>query len=418
MTLTVEHAAANLAAVTRRLAKGRRYIGVVASITDRETTGNVTVNVFFRTNPITVQMRNIVDVAAEDEIFIKEDPAVHGVFVFDGFAKGGGGEGANNDSGDPIPWAITPGVTSPPGDDLTIAPAAGQSTFFASGVEINAATADEPVLILQSTDDNAANPILEVQGSGAAVLANVTPTGGALFSDKVVFTQTDGNEAIDSLADGFMDYLATTAHRFDNDIVLPKTSGKGIKIDAAAPTFGWRDITGEITNAGGANKPTSQTYRGGIDQFQFAAGDESIIRYHIPHDYVPGTDIHLHVHWSHISAIVTGGTITFTVEASYAKGHNQAAFSAPVIDTFTGTASTTQYQHIVSEVQFSASSPAGLQLDTDDLEPDGVILIRLEMTTNDITSGGAVPDPFIHEVDVHYQSTNMATKNKAPDFYA
>jgi hypothetical protein len=201
------------------------------------------------------------------------------------------------------------------------------------------------------------------------------------------------------------------------DWVINKTSGVGVKVDLAAPTFGWRDITGEITNAGGANKPTSTTYRGGIDQFLFSAGDESIIRYHIPHDYVPGTDIHLHVHWSHISAIVTGGTVTFTAESIYAKGHNQAAFSAPVTGTFVGTASTTQYQHIISETQYSASTPAGLQIDTDDLEPDGVILVRLEMTTNNITSSGAVPDVFIHEVDVHYQSTNLGTKQKAPDFY-
>lgn len=208
--------------------------------------------------------------------------------------------------------------------------------------------------------------------------------------------------------------------RLNDDVflVFDKTSGNGIKVDTTTPTFGWRDITGEITNAGGANKPTSATYRGGIDQFQFAAGDESIIRYHIPHDYVAGTDIHLHVHWSHTSAIVTGGTITFTAESIYAKGHNQAAFSAPVTGTFVGTASTTQYQHIITEIQYSASSPAGLQLDTNDLEPDGVILVRLEMTTNNITSSGAVPDPFIHEVDVHYQSTNIATKQKAPDFYS
>ena len=26
-------------------------------------------------------------------------------------------------------------------------------------------------------------------------------------------------------------------------------------------------------------------------------------------------------------------------------------------------------------------------------------------------------DPFCHEVDIHYQSTGMATKNKAPNFY-
>lgn len=44
--------------------------------------------------------------------------------------------------------------------------------------------------------------------------------GQVLATDKIMFTQTDGNEYIDSLADGYMDYGATTAHRFDNDIVV------------------------------------------------------------------------------------------------------------------------------------------------------------------------------------------------------
>jgi hypothetical protein len=40
------------------------------------------------------------------------------------------------------------------------------------------------------------------------------------LSDKLKFTQTDGNEYIDSLADGYMDYGATTAHRFNNKVGL------------------------------------------------------------------------------------------------------------------------------------------------------------------------------------------------------
>lgn len=205
-----------------------------------------------------------------------------------------------------------------------------------------------------------------------------------------------------------------------NFIIFDKASGNGIKVDTTTPTFGWADLQGVVTNSKGATKATEATYRGGITEFQFSDGADAEIEYHIPHDYVKGTDIHLHVHWSHIGTLVTGGTLTFTIESSYAKGHNQAAFSAPVTGIFTGTASTTQYQHIVSETQYSASSPSGLQIDTDDLEPDGIILMRFEMTTNNITvSGGAVPDPFIHHIDVHYQTTGLiGTKDKAPDFYA
>jgi len=41
---------------------------------------------------------------------------------------------------------------------------------------------------------------------------NLTSAAPILALDKIKFTQTDGNEYIDSLATGYMDYGATTAH--------------------------------------------------------------------------------------------------------------------------------------------------------------------------------------------------------------
>lgn len=203
--------------------------------------------------------------------------------------------------------------------------------------------------------------------------------------------------------------------------IFQKDSGKGIKVDTTTPTFGFADIIGDqFAKNTGATKPALTAYNGVINSFQFTASDEAYITYHIPHDYVKGTDIFLHIHWSHTSAIVTGGTLTFKATSIYSKAHNQAAFTnPPVSGTFTGTASTTQYQQILSETQYSASSPTGLQVDTDLLEPDGVIELTFEVDANNITSSGAVPDPFIHYVDIHYQTTGLiGTKAKAPDFYA
>ncbi len=199
-------------------------------------------------------------------------------------------------------------------------------------------------------------------------------------------------------------------------IVLDKASGNGIKVDAATPTFPWRDLTGAVVvKATGAGRPTFAIYKGNIEEYQFAVNDKAEFTYHIPHDYVPGSDILLHVHWSHISASVTGGTVTFGYELTYAKGHNQSPFGANKTGTIAGTASAVQYQHIVSEVQISASSPSASQIDSDDLEPDGLILVELFFNANNMT--GATPDPFVHEMDVHYQSMNIGTKQNAPDFY-
>lgn len=212
---------------------------------------------------------------------------------------------------------------------------------------------------------------------------------------------------------------SVSGHIIDTILVLPKASGNGIKIDNTTPTFGWRDLRAEIRTRGvGGTDPNDTTHRGNIKAYSFSVNDEAWIEFHIPHDYVKGTDIHLHFHWSHNSALVTGGNITIGANVTYAKGHDQAAFHAEITTTLSPDASTIQYQHMVSEIQLSATSPSASQIDTDDLEPDGLILARVYLSANNIASSGAVPDPFIHEVDVHYQSTNIATKDKVPDFYA
>jgi hypothetical protein len=202
-------------------------------------------------------------------------------------------------------------------------------------------------------------------------------------------------------------------------LILPKTAGKGIKVDTTTPTFGFRDLLGEVTQKNtGATKPTDAVFRGGIRGYRFEVGDEERFEYHIPHDHVPGTDIFIHLHWSHNSAIVTGGNMVFGYEVTYAKGHGQQAYPAPVFGTITGNASTTQYMHSLDEIQLSASTPSGSQINTGDIEPDGIIKLRIDVQENNITSSGVVPDPFIDYVDIHYQSSNIATKNKSPNFYA
>jgi hypothetical protein len=203
-----------------------------------------------------------------------------------------------------------------------------------------------------------------------------------------------------------------------SNFILPKASGKGIKIDYTTPTFGWRDLRAEIRTRGvGATDPNDSIYRGNVKAYSFAVGDLAWIEFHMTHDYVLGTDIFLHYHWSHNSADVTGGNITIGANVTYAKGHNQGAFSATVKPIITANASIIRYQHMISELQLSASSPSATQIDTNNLEPDGLILARVYLSANNITSSNGVPDPFIHEVDIHYQSTNIATKDKIPDFY-
>jgi hypothetical protein len=62
-------------------------------------------------------------------------------------------------------------------------------------------------------------------GSGKVIINSHLEVDGTLYADskimaadKIIFTQVDENEYIDSLNDGYMDYGATTAHRFNNTV--------------------------------------------------------------------------------------------------------------------------------------------------------------------------------------------------------
>jgi len=196
-------------------------------------------------------------------------------------------------------------------------------------------------------------------------------------------------------------------------------STSGIKIDRAAPDYGWQDMLGAIRVHGtGGDEPVYNIYRDGIRQYEFnTIGDEVWVEFHIPHDYATGTDLYIHSHWSHHNAsTITTGSLTWTFETTYAKGHNQAPFPATTNSTAIHNAATTnvpQYQHMITEVQLSASGGGVGLIDTDDIEIDGLILVRVAKTEDTMAD-----NPFLHFADIHYQSTGITTKNKAPDFYA
>jgi hypothetical protein len=131
-----------------------------------------------------------------------------------------------------------------------------------------------------------------------------------------------------------------------------------------------------------------------------------------------GTEIFIHGHWSHNGTAVTGGTVSWTFELSYAKGHGQAPFSAPKLITATQAASATQYMHMVAETSMTAATESATAFNVALMEPDAVLMCRVYLSANNMTvSGGGVPSPFLHFVDLHYQSTNIGTKNRAPNFW-
>jgi len=209
------------------------------------------------------------------------------------------------------------------------------------------------------------------------------------------------------------------------NLVLPKTSGVGIKVDPAAATFGWRDMLGQIvTKAAGANDPVWAVYRGTIRAYQFsnALMNETWVILHLPHDYVPGTDIHVHAHWSQITVDTGGaaavpGVCKWYFDVSYAKGHGTAggaadAFNAVITQSVTQQGSTTQYGHMVAEVNISSAAGDATHIANTRFEPDGILLVRCYRDAAD-AADTLNQTPFLHMVDGHYQSTNIGTKQKS-----
>jgi hypothetical protein len=198
--------------------------------------------------------------------------------------------------------------------------------------------------------------------------------------------------------------------------VMDKANTGGIKVDLTTPTYGWRDIEGPVTiELVGPTSPSYETFQGVQQGYAFSVNDIMQHRYHIPHDYAANSDLFIHIHWACKVASIVSGAPTFSCKVSYAKGHNQAAYSADITTVdITENASGTQYQHMLTQIQLSAVSPSANQLDSNDIEPDGIIKMVTELTANTISPSA---DPFIDRIDIHYQSTNIGTKSNSPNFY-
>lgn len=234
-------------------------------------------------------------------------------------------------------------------------------------------------------------------------------------------TITIRSEKGSELTHAEMDENFTDLRDRPNGMTFPSDKTLGIKIDLVTPEFGWHDIVGHLFVEHAVGIPADfAIYRGGIRAFQFPIeGTEVFVDFHIPHDYVHGTPIYIHVHWSHNSTLVTSGSVTWAFEIMYSKGHNQAPFGVPVIISVIDAVNTTQYQHQIAENVASTSGGSAVLLDTNELEVDGVIQCRLYLDSNDIvTSDASAVHPYAHFVDIHYQSTGLPTKNRAPDFWA
>jgi hypothetical protein len=205
------------------------------------------------------------------------------------------------------------------------------------------------------------------------------------------------------------------------DLNFASASSRGIQV---ASNFGWADLTGDVApRTSGVSAPTLKDFISGIRHFSYQASDQGEATYHIPHDYAPGTNMFLHLHWSHNGTAISGSLIVDVI-MTYAKGHQQASFhtvkSTQLSVSSLNITNTPQYYHRVDEIQCSTSGGSSTMLNTTDIEVDGLVIINWNVNTiPTITGSPSLTNlPFFLTFDLHYQSTGIPTKNKAPNFYS
>lgn len=180
---------------------------------------------------------------------------------------------------------------------------------------------------------------------------------------------------------------------------------------------GWRDLLGDTSaKTIGLTSPTLNTFRDHYRGWFYGSGNRADITYHIPHDYAPGTDLFIHVHWAHNGEAISG-LLDMSHHVSYAMGHSQMKFSVEkTVRMVVDCNGASQYLHRIDEIQISSSTDSAL-LDTKLIEPDGVITNSFVVNKVPLIVNGDPNLPMIIYVDVHYQSTDVSTKNKVPNFY-
>jgi hypothetical protein len=256
---------------------------------------------------------------------------------------------------------------------------------------------------------------------GQILLPEGAPQGTPPSGYTTIYAKVDGK--IYYKTDAGIEVMLTDVG-FYQDVVLTAAQNHGIKVDQTTPVFTWADLEGDITpKTTGATAPTyGALVSGGNTRVWFYdASDIVDCNYHIPHDWVMGSNCFIHLHWGHNGTAVSGN-ITATVSMNYAKGHNQSTFMASdLVWTMTCPATNLtvapRNSHIVSEFQISSATPTATQFNSNVFEPDGKLLVNVTSTGIPTISGGTINTPYWIGLDIHYQSTSIGTINKAPNFW-
>jgi hypothetical protein len=176
---------------------------------------------------------------------------------------------------------------------------------------------------------------------------------------------------------------------------------------------GWNDLVQDVTVRTGSNAPSPTIFIGGISAYEFSPTtmNECFVNFHMRHDYIAGTMVYPHVHWSHNTDV--SGVVRWGFEYTLARRNDSTGnvtFASPTtLYIEHNVTAGTQYQHHVNE------SADGLGIAGTDLQEDALIICRV---FRDAThANDTYPDPIhLLTVDIHYECDTLSTPLRVPPF--
>jgi hypothetical protein len=170
---------------------------------------------------------------------------------------------------------------------------------------------------------------------------------------------------------------------------------------------GWNDILADI-GAGrgiGVNAPTWTSLRDGLYGYAFTAAqmNEIWLNLHITHDYMWGSKVWPHVHWT--TAGTDTGVVRWGIEYTFARGYGVEAFPATTTIYVEQAASGTAYTHMIAE----PAEADGVLLPN--AEPDGIIMCRV-FRDGAHANDTCTDDAFGLFADLHFQSDGYFTNER------
>ncbi len=214
----------------------------------------------------------------------------------------------------------------------------------------------------------------------------------------------------------------------------PLYQGDVVTYDSVTPQWSnsnnltvWKDLYGLVSIRGAqGNPPTLQPVDSNSRFYEYATSNNALtdfyFEFHIQHDYKIGSDVYFHVHHltntnANANLVVEFITDVSLAQLSYAGSTNPlnskffqelggSTTLAQIAHTYDADP---QYRHVVSEIQLSSNGGSANTLDSNKINVDSIILVRLRRNAGVGADTATNNYVFVLQADLHYQSARIGT---------